>query len=325
MIKRTKKISSWHGDLKDLNKAMEQISEINGIINNRMKEYQQREKVKQVYNKFDISSLKIEIITPSRYFIMDNDNKDNNDKYIITKHDKFGKAINIYMVLFNDGIIYGHNKSRSSFIGKPKPFLFDNLLPFNHLFEIQDIGQIYKNLDCIKILSSVESIWISFMDKSYKMEWINKMNNANIIQLNKNKNIRNYRNKEIIQCVCLVPDDFSDKCMECDDKFSMTNRRHHCYFVKCGKLVCGKCSDFEIKNHKSPNNTDDKIRVCKSCMIMMKENDTKRISCFSRIVGIVKCNFHIVVLVIVCLIVFQKEFLNLLLKIIHYILSKFLI
>ena len=86
----------------------------------------------------------------------------------------------------------------------------------------------------------------------------------------KNKNIQKKCRNKLLQCVCLVPNDFSDKCMECHCMFTMRNRRHHCYKIKCGKLVCGQCSNFKIKDPKSTD-IKDQIRVCKSCYIKHKQ------------------------------------------------------
>eukprot|EP01084_Bolivina_argentea_P271362 461715_1 len=316
LIKRTEKLSKRHKHLNDLNKALKNISEINQIVNDRMKHYEQREKVKQIKQRFDLTTLKIEIITPSRYFIMDNYEKNKKGEKIIIKHNKFGNEINIYMILFNDGILYGHIKSLN--ITNSCKYIFDNFLPFNNVFEINNIGNIYRGLHCIKILSSIESIWISFKCNKYKMEWINNINNSLNIKLKKNKNIKNDINeKELIQMCCLIPDDFSDNCMECNIKFSITNRRHHCYMIKCGKLVCGVCSDFKISDPKS-NIITEQIRICKSCYVKYKQQTRSRLN---KIEILLKNNMHLVILVIIGGIIFKQQIWNLLLQIIQYILT----
>lgn len=306
LIKSTKKINSWHKDLKDLIVAKNNINKINCIINNRIKEHEQREKVKQIKDKFDISSFaSFEVIIPSRYFIMDNDN------HIITKHDKLGQTVNIYMILFNDGIIYGHSKSRSSIYGrKNTKYLFDNFLPFNNVFEIEDIGQLYKNLHCIKILSSTQSIWISFKNDSFKYQWIKKINESLQIKLNKNKNIRipNDNVCKLIQCVCLIPNDYSDKCMECGDIFSITNRRHHCYKIKCGKLICGQCSDYKI----------DQLRVCRTCYTKYQQEQIDK-TCCDKLKNIIRSNLHIFIVIVIIAIVFQDIIIAALSRLLTYI------
>ena len=297
LIKRTAKINEKHKDLEMLQQALQQITEINKLINDRIKQYEKRERVKSIANKFDKDTLNMEIIIPSRYFIMDN------DQQIITKHDKFGKTLNIYMVLFNDGILYSHPKSLPNLYRSSTMYIFDNFLPFNITFEIQNIGQLYKNLHCLKILSSTESIWISFESESYKQQWIMNISTALNIQLAKDQNIQKSISNELIQCVCLIPDDFTNQCMECDTDFSITTRRHHCYNSRCGKLICHQCSDFQILNPQSTNNT---IRVCKSCYIHHQQSCTEH----SFIQNIMKDNIHIIMIFIILCIIFQQQLYN---------------
>lgn len=35
-----------------------------------------------------------------------------------------------------------------------------------------------------------------------------------------------------------------NKCMNCSNKFTLTNRKHHCR--GCGGVFCGKCSSYQI-------------------------------------------------------------------------------
>ena len=297
LIKRTKKINRWHSDLNDLSIALKQISNVNQIINERMKEWEQKEKVKQIKMEFDSASLTTEIIIPSRYFIMDN-HMDSTNKCFIQKHNKYGNEFNIYLVLFNDSLVYGYFRWRSKVI-------FENLLPFDDVFEIEDVAEKYKGMHCIKILSSTESIWISFQTKEHKTKWIEKISEA--LQIESNKNIRKSDAKALVQKVCLVPNDFSETCMECDDVFSITNRRHHCYSIKCGILICGNCSEFKIC---APNSEgiSEQIRCCRSCFV--KERQTVQTIC-SRMKNILKNNLHIVMVMVIFAIFFRDYLFDL--------------
>lgn len=57
-----------------------------------------------------------------------------------------------------------------------------------------------------------------------------------------------------------MPDQQVSKCVICNEKFSMFNRRHHCR--RCGRVVCGACSQH---NHVVTGYGKNPVRVCDSC------------------------------------------------------------
>lgn len=58
-----------------------------------------------------------------------------------------------------------------------------------------------------------------------------------------------------------IPDSASAICMRCSERFSVTQRRHHCR--RCGYVVCNDCS----KERALLENISSKpVRVCKPCM-----------------------------------------------------------
>ena len=64
-------------------------------------------------------------------------------------------------------------------------------------------------------------------------------------------------------------------CHDCNLKFTIRRRRHHCR--RCGRLFCKKCSAERVRleTYISPfgvmkNNKEEKLRVCDSCFIAAK-------------------------------------------------------
>jgi hypothetical protein len=56
------------------------------------------------------------------------------------------------------------------------------------------------------------------------------------------------------------PNEASSICRLCDSTFSFTNRKHHCR--KCGRLVCGLCSNHFVHLDSSLKQLS---RVCNDC------------------------------------------------------------
>lgn len=61
-----------------------------------------------------------------------------------------------------------------------------------------------------------------------------------------------------------VPDSSSQQCMQCDQKFTIFKRRHHCR--ACGLLLCSNCCSFEHYLHYSQSEG----RVCERCCEILK-------------------------------------------------------
>lgn len=61
-----------------------------------------------------------------------------------------------------------------------------------------------------------------------------------------------------------------DSCLECQSKFGITNRKHHCRH--CGRILCAKCSPREVAiiKFKSPK----PVRVCGICAEVLTYGET---------------------------------------------------
>ncbi|XP_051562905.1 pleckstrin homology domain-containing family F member 1-like [Myxocyprinus asiaticus] len=67
-----------------------------------------------------------------------------------------------------------------------------------------------------------------------------------------------------------IPDMASAICMRCSERFSITNRRHHCR--RCGFLVCKACSKNRAVLH---NISPSPVRVCRHCMNNMQDGQVQ--------------------------------------------------
>ncbi len=64
-----------------------------------------------------------------------------------------------------------------------------------------------------------------------------------------------------------VPDESSSNCMQCNLKFSVIKRRHHCR--SCGLLLCKNCCSLKAK---LPYLDDAEARICSQCDTVLKRN-----------------------------------------------------
>ena len=57
-----------------------------------------------------------------------------------------------------------------------------------------------------------------------------------------------------------IPDHCASSCMDCDAKFTVIKRRHHCR--ACGRILCSKCCGMRASLEYLQNQEQ---RVCQSC------------------------------------------------------------
>lgn len=63
-----------------------------------------------------------------------------------------------------------------------------------------------------------------------------------------------------------------DSCLECQSKFGITNRKHHCRH--CGRILCAKCSPREVAITKFKSSERKPVRVCGICAEVLTYGET---------------------------------------------------
>lgn len=65
-----------------------------------------------------------------------------------------------------------------------------------------------------------------------------------------------------------VPDSETAICMQCEQRFSLIKRRHHCR--GCGQVLCGSCCSFKSKLAYTQSTFEH--RVCGNCWKFLKKS-----------------------------------------------------
>lgn len=209
----------------------------------------------------------------------------------------------------NTGILKSHVKD---FFGKAKRFIrsgvdsdrLDGSLSHSqeHLDRgISDDGDSYIGSDPFQWendLGHERSHWEYFLTRrSQTIDKVVVESNKLLLRLDKlvkqgppwsDQNKRKAFEKKIVPW---VEDSSSKFCRFCQEKFTLTNRKHHCRL--CGKLLCNKCSFYmtysycECVLNPTPSNieaskkepTEEEIahalRVCKDCYDLMENHKSR--------------------------------------------------
>ena len=238
---------SDHPDYDDLQLAMTKINDVNITINEKMKTFDQRQKVRDVAARFTTN---VDLVAPARYFI-----KEGKLTKICRKKD-----IAYIFVLFSDLLIYGEKQGDSK--DNNYQIKLHQQIPINQSFRIRDIPQNIKyGAKCWEIHSPTKSFIVYADHPGLKHEWYQEM--EKVVKLRSTIESGKQR-----PAALWVPDDFTTHCMmpKCDHKFNVINRRHHCRY--CGRLVCGPCSTNKLPHW---NKTNKNVRVCTMCFQENKE------------------------------------------------------
>ena len=166
-----------------------------------------------------------------------------------------------YFLLFNDAFMYGVKDKKS---GKVK---------FHQIFFLSECNCLVKDIpdnqskrpNAFEIITSKKS-FVVYADSAHeKQQWVEDFTTAvgqTAAKLSATSPNAVIKKSSKISTENLAPVWINDKdavdCMICKKQFTMLNRRHHCR--KCGKVVCGSCSEHKVT---LPN--IGSARVCEDC------------------------------------------------------------
>jgi len=245
-----------HPDLPQLRLALSKISEVNGAINSRMKEFDSRIEVQNIENRFH--GKLTNLVTPSRRFI-----KQGSLCKIGLKDDQ-----DYIFVLFNDCLLYAAQSNGDK-------LTLGRILHFNSLFVVRatDARINVHNIEHLFEMQSTDESFMVYAPSAHEFDdWLQVIATtcAEHVALDTVKQQEAALDLQHVYARALyIPNDFADKCMieGCNYKFSVVKRRHHCKF--CGYVVCGKCSSNQLPARKKLNvavaSSTDMVRVCDVC------------------------------------------------------------
>ncbi|KAG2469846.1 pleckstrin homology domain-containing family F member 2-like [Polypterus senegalus] len=161
--------------------------------------------------------------------------------------------------LFNDILVYGGIVMHSCWYSH------------QHIIPLEDIV-IENQEDCPElqnhwlIRTPRKSFYVSAASLREKQEWIIHLEKYRAHQLTKSD-----RGPSGNLAAIWIPDRASEICMRCTDKFTVTQRRHHCR--QCGFIVCNACSKCRFL---IPTISSSPVRVCILCFNNLQEEKDRK-------------------------------------------------
>eukprot|EP01114_Cavostelium_apophysatum_P020568 TRINITY_DN6934_c0_g1_i2.p1 TRINITY_DN6934_c0_g1~~TRINITY_DN6934_c0_g1_i2.p1 ORF type:complete len:939 (+),score=251.24 TRINITY_DN6934_c0_g1_i2:1960-4776(+) len=224
-----------------LTESLHQISTGSSKLNENVKERQNAEHMMRVQKTFTGSP---ELKTPGRYFVRDGS--------LIKLCRKIPKPR--WFVLFNDALMYG-SREKEDTNSKVK---FHRLINLSDSSQVRDIPDMKNSTpNGFQIITNFKSFIVYADSSELKRSWLQSLQTV-INDLNTYRPTGDAGRKAIELAPVWMHDNEANQCTLCGEGFTVIKRRHHCR--RCGRLVCGSCSENKVK---LPNQGTS--RVCDDC------------------------------------------------------------
>ncbi|XP_068435210.1 pleckstrin homology domain-containing family F member 2-like [Clinocottus analis] len=165
--------------------------------------------------------------------------------------------------LFNDVMVYG------SVILNGRWHKNQKIIPLEGI-KLEDMEDSERLSNQWLIRTPCKSFFVSASSYEEKRAWMEHIDKCQSDLLQGDGSLRgdgSLSGRDL--AVAWIPDHATFKCMRCFNKFTTTNRRHHCR--KCGFVVCSACSAKRaLIRHIHPTKL---LRVCGLCDARDKEDE----------------------------------------------------